>query len=213
MNEKTLFQGTGAAIAGLAITYAGMKAFCTSTGSGFTINIGYVRNTANDAWLTSNGITGEIKLWGGAYASVPQGFLLCDGAAVSRTTYATLFAVVSTNFGVGDGSTTFNVPNLQSKFPRGAPNATEAGGTGGEDTHALSIAELAVHSHSHTIGVSNAARQSGNGSGDDYLSPNSGTNGWWRPGTITGGISNTGSGTAHENKPPYVDVHFIIRVL
>ena len=46
--------------------------------------------------------------------------LLCNGAAVSRTTYAALFAAISTNYGAGDGSTTFNVPNLQGVFPRGA---------------------------------------------------------------------------------------------
>lgn len=51
--------------------------------------------------------------------TAPTGYLLCDGSAVSRTTYASLFAVVSTAFGVGDGSTTFNLPDLRGQFMRG----------------------------------------------------------------------------------------------
>ncbi len=60
---------------------------------------------------------GFIKAYGGAGA--PSGYLLCDGAAVSRSVYASLFSVVSTNFGGGDGSTTFNVPSLGGRFLRG----------------------------------------------------------------------------------------------
>lgn len=68
-----------------------------------------------------NAITGMISMYGGAAA--PTGFLLCNGQAVSRTTFASLFAVTSTSYGVGDGSTTFNVPNLASRFPLGYASA------------------------------------------------------------------------------------------
>ena len=68
--------------------------------------------------------TGMISMYAGAAA--PTGFLLCDGAAVSRTTYADLFAVTSTSYGVGDGSTTFNVPDLRSSFPVGAGQKQES---------------------------------------------------------------------------------------
>lgn len=61
-----------------------------------------------------------------ASSTLPTGWLLCNGAAVSRTTYSALFAVVSTTYGVGDGSTTFNLPNFQGIFPRGL-NTTGAG--------------------------------------------------------------------------------------
>lgn len=72
---------------------------------------------------------GVVKMYGGAAA--PAGYLLCDGTAVSRTTYAALFAVIGTSYGVGDGSTTFNVPSMSGAFPRqGAPGAT-----GGSATH------------------------------------------------------------------------------
>lgn len=57
-----------------------------------------------------------------AGSSAPSGWLLCDGSAVSRTTYAALFAAISTTYGVGDGSTTFNVPDLRGRIPAGQDN-------------------------------------------------------------------------------------------
>ena len=59
--------------------------------------------------------------------AAPAGFLLCDGTAYSRTTYARLFAAIGTTYGVGDGSTTFNVPNGQGVFLRGAGSQTIGG--------------------------------------------------------------------------------------
>ncbi len=61
--------------------------------------------------------TGSILPYGGATA--PTNFLLCDGTAVSRATYAALFAILSTSYGVGDGANTFNLPNLSGRFPLG----------------------------------------------------------------------------------------------
>ena len=70
--------------------------------------------------------TGTILSFGGETA--PNGFLLCNGQAVSRTTYSALFAVTGTTFGVGDGSTTFNLPNFSDKFLQGT-SSTNALGT------------------------------------------------------------------------------------
>jgi len=67
--------------------------------------------------------TGAILPYGGSTA--PANFLLCDGSAVSRATYATLLAVIGTTFGEGDGSTTFNVPNLKNRIPIGAGTGTK----------------------------------------------------------------------------------------
>lgn len=71
--------------------------------------------------------TGTILPFGGA--SAPDGFLLCDGSAVSRTTYAALFAVIGTAYGAGDGSTTFNVPNGQGVGLTGAGSQDIGGRT------------------------------------------------------------------------------------
>ena len=62
-----------------------------------------------------------------AFHTVPKGWLQCNGAAVSRTTYAALFAVIGTKYGSGDGSTTFNLPNLHHKFIEGTNTTSEVG--------------------------------------------------------------------------------------
>lgn len=67
-------------------------------------------------------LPGEMKIFGGGAA--PSGYLLCDGSAVSRTTYADLFAAIGTRWGAGDGSTTFNVPDMRSRVPMGALGGT-----------------------------------------------------------------------------------------
>lgn len=86
---------------------------------------------------------GTITAYGAATA--PTGWLLCDGTAVSRSTYADLFAVIGTTYGVGDGSSTFNVPDLQQRFPLGkaaAGTGATLGETGGavDHVHNLDVA-------------------------------------------------------------------------
>lgn len=76
--------------------------------------------------------TGSITLW--STNAAPNGYFICNGAAVSRETYGGLFAVIGTTYGAGDGSTTFNLPNLVNRFPYGR-NAETIGGTGGATTH------------------------------------------------------------------------------
>jgi len=61
--------------------------------------------------------TGDIKII--TIITPPSGWLLCDGSAISRTTYVDLFGVISTNYGIGDGSTTFNVPDIRDRFVQG----------------------------------------------------------------------------------------------
>lgn len=79
--------------------------------------------SATNPFLTASAFTGVVTPFAGSAA--PTGWLLCDGAAVSRTTYASLFAITSTTFGVGDGSTTFNVPDLRSRIAVGAGTGTK----------------------------------------------------------------------------------------
>jgi len=73
------------------------------------------------AWVVASGSPSGTVIWYAAN-SAPTDYLECDGAAVSRTTYAGLFAAISTTFGVGDGSTTFNIPDLRGEFIRGWDN-------------------------------------------------------------------------------------------
>ena len=81
-----------------------------------------------------------------AGGSAPTGFLVCDGTAVSRSTYSTLFGIINEAFGAGDGSTTFNLPNLEDRFPMGATTPKPVGTTGG-GTATLSEANLPAHTH------------------------------------------------------------------
>ena len=178
------------------------------------------------AWVTVSagaGVeTGSILPYGGAYTDSVSGYLQCDGDAVSRTTYSDLFGVTSTQFGVGDGATTFNLPDFNSKFARGAPSSTSCGATGGADTVALSEAELASHTHTASVtdgGHSHTSqRRSGSGSykgGEWYLNTSYTAVDCPPTSTETTGItvanSSTGSGTAHQNMPSYLEILYIIK--
>lgn len=82
-----------------------------------------------------------------AGSTAPQGYLFCDGSAVSRSTYATLFAVIGTTYGSGDGSTTFNVPDISGRVVLGRSSSYSLGSTGGSSTVTLTTQELPSHSH------------------------------------------------------------------
>ncbi len=74
-------------------------------------------------------------------------WLRCDGSAISRTTYSTLFSLVGTTYGVGDGSTTFNIPDLRDKQVTGYSGTKTIGSTSGTETHTIASANLPVHTH------------------------------------------------------------------
>ena len=93
---------------------------------------------ANLQDITNRSEVGTIKPWGKTTA--PAGYVLCDGAAISRTDYADLFGVISTTYGAGNGSTTFNVPDLQGKTPQGYDgNTYNLAGTGGANTVTVAL--------------------------------------------------------------------------
>lgn len=97
---------------------------------------------------TGGVVTGEIKLYGGA--TVPSGYLTCDGTAVSRNTYSALFAAIGTSWGVGDGTLTFNLPNLVNRAPIGSGGTYPLGSYGGANEVTLNTNQLPSHNHGIT---------------------------------------------------------------
>jgi microcystin-dependent protein len=151
-------------------------------------------------------ITGAMKLWPGATA--PAGYLLCDGAAVSRTTYAALYSALggaSSPWGQGNGSSTFNVPDMRGRAPIGAgqgtglTNRTLAAQVGTE-THPLTTGEMPAHTHS--TGFTRVSTTAGGGSQDRLSAAGTDVN-------ITS--SSAGSGGAHQNMQPSVALNFIVK--
>lgn len=156
----------------------------------------------------------------GADFTPPTGWLLCDGSAVSRATYAPLFAKIGTRYGVGNGSTTFNLPNKTGKVVVGAdPTGVDTdyllGATGGAEEVTLGATQIPAHKHdassdtagAHTHTYDRTGTTSTSGSGGSYyastliINTNTSSGGGHSHAITT---EDAGGGLAHENRMPYV---------
>jgi microcystin-dependent protein len=179
-------------------------------------------SAANDAatvgQLAGTLPTGFMVMYGAAI-SPSVSWILCDGTAISRSSYSDLFAVIGISFGVGDGATTFNVPNLQNRFPYGGT----VGVVGGSNDavailhdHTFSATTGSdSHSHTDTSKVTENILEASSGgvsenvagnidvsattSSDTHSHSVSGT-------TASAGVSGTGL-----NRPAFVGVQFLIK--
>lgn len=164
---------------------------------------GVTKVNADNMNKIENGIYSAVPIgvmmdYGGS--SAPNGFLICDGSAVSRETYSDLFSVIGESFGAGDGSTTFNLPPYQGKTGVGVdPNDTDfdtIGKTYGTKTVTLNINQIPPHKHNLYV------------SGGTNFSGLSYANG----GTYNSNFTQeTGGGQAHNNVQPSVVVNKIIK--
>ena len=108
-------------------------------------------------------------MWGGALASPPSGWLVCDGSAVSRTTYSALYAIVGDAFGNGNGSTTFNLPNFTNRFPYGANEGASAGNASVGSKNTRSGAEGALSGNDDAVTFDCTQDGSATSGGDVYF--------------------------------------------
>lgn len=191
--------------------------------------INEVKSTCNDV-RNKCAPAGSIEMYAGANA--PSGWLKCDGSAVSRTTYAALFAAIGTTYGAGDGSTTFNLPNFNGRTPIGVGTSGTTGASshalaskGGQETHThttgnFTLTTSHIPSHTHVI-----AQRSGSGTSfsgwhwelssgisDAVYNTNESVN------RAASSIGSTGGGQAHNHGAtgstsqmnPFLTVNFII---
>lgn len=164
---------------------------------------------------------GSIVAW--PTATAPTGWLECAGTAVSRTTYATLFALISDDYGAGDGSTTFNLPDLRGEFIRGwdhgkgsdadAASRTNRGdGTSGDNIGTKQATQNLLHGHPARISANSGS--SSTVTGGMMIS----TNNAGDQVAYTGAVSNTlgqqiGGSGGSESRPRNVNMMYIIRAL
>ena len=197
-----------------------------------TITRNDLKNILDTIGLIKKDIIGEIRMYSGS--SAPTGWLICDGSAVSRTTYSDLFNIIGTTYGSGDGSTTFNLPNMKGRFPLGVGSVDAGdssaesywGGTAagavnaplgqraGEAWDTLSISKIPSHTHAiHTYAASQSGWQGRYPITYDANGLDPASYAWISSGTLVADVPNityTGEGQAHNNMPPFIAVNFII---
>lgn len=186
-----------------------------TTANGAVSNIGDLTNL--QTFNKNNLVTAinELILPAGSiipYAgnTAPDGYILCDGSAVSRSTYSKLFTAIGTSYGSGDGSSTFNVPNLKGKVPvgynSGETEFNSMGKTGGSKTVTLTTQQIPSHTHELTTssGYGFDASIKGNDGGNTIVLAH-------LDGVTPESVANAGGGQSHENLQPYVTVNYIIK--
>ena len=166
-------------------------------------------------------------------ATIPDNWQLCDGSSLNRQEYAALFSVLGTIYGNNDSST-FRIPDMRGMFVAGcgANNYTDLNQKGGANTVALSVNEMPKHNHDtsssttdgnitisggehqHTINVTpnqnngsgTLSRQEKNKYTNTFTTPSAGSH------THTIPLKARGAGAAHENRPPFIVLNYIIKI-
>ncbi|HET6509766.1 MAG TPA: tail fiber protein [Baekduia sp.] len=153
---------------------------------------------------------GELRLM--SFNFPPKGWALCNGAALAINQNQALFSLLGTMYG-GNGQTTFMLPDLRGRVPVHAGNGWSQGTFAGTDAHTLNVSELPAHGHALQLSASDA----------DSTVPTghvlAATNNGYAPGSqnrttlVAGTVAASGSGQAHENRPPFLTLSWCIATL
>lgn len=190
-------------------------------------------NVTEDYYLNTYLLIPVGTIFPYAGISEPNGYLLCNGSAVGRMNYTRLFNVISTLYGTGDGTTTFNLPDLRGRVPIGSGNgggltSRNMGVIGGSETHTLSVSEMPSHNHTgttnnggdHNHTIDNQIQKNFTntpGSLDDEsdeincvdLIQRTTNNAGVHNHTFT--TDNSGGGNSHNIMQPFIVINYIIR--
>ena len=168
---------------------------------------------ASTAQNVINGVpSGSVMPFAGSTA--PSGWLLCNGGAISRTAYSNLFNTISTNYGIGDGTTTFNLPDFRGRTLLGAGvggvdslgralTLRTLGQTGGEEVHQLTTAEMPAHSHTYVV--------SNSGYSDSQDNPWAASSAHFNSVNGNPSTSSVGGSSPHNTIPPFGVVNYIVK--
>ena len=224
---------TGAATFDSTVTVSGASSYVGAATFYSTVTVSgaavFKSNVSIGGTITGPGIVPSGTVLPYAGASAPSGYLLSFGQNVSRSTYAALFTAIGTTYSVGDGSSTFGIPDLRGRAVAGqddmggtsadrltAPiNGDTLGAAGGSESHTLLTTELAGHQHllfADAEGglvyptASNYVAKKGNwGSSNNYQASGTGTV------ASLGLSSSSGGGQAHNNVQPTIVLNYIIK--
>jgi len=151
-----------------------------------------------------------------ASSNAPNGWLNCLGQEVYRGDYPDLFAVIGTTYGPGDGSTTFNLPNLAGRVVVGQGNGAgltsrSMGATGGVEAHALNVGEMPSHSHTSNATGGSVGLITANGQNTAINVDASAVEPNIYAAPVALSIASAGGGNAHNNMQPFTVLNYIIR--
>lgn len=202
----------------------------------YTVGSGFIE-TGNTLSVAGAGLIGQVTMW--PTDTAPSEWAICDGVPLSRTTYADLFSVIGTTYGIGDGATTFNLPDFKGRTAVGAGQGSETaegdvpgstilmGDKGGYEEHTLVPDELPAHSHdagnlvtdtsgAHTHSVTLSTSQFGstpivetNGRSNTVTNVPT-TSAGAHSHTLLGETADAGGDTGHTNMQPFVGINYII---
>lgn len=150
-------------------------------------------------------------------STAPEDFMFADGSAISRTTYAELFAIIGTTYGAGDGSTTFNLPDKRERVSvtyKSSGTFNQLGKTGGEEKHTLTVNEMPAHNHQLMSQDSGGGGAYNNWHAEFKFAYNTNVNNVQSNSNrvVTASGPTSGGGQSHNILQPYIVCNYIIRV-